>query len=217
MSPASSYIWISLQAYHTCIMNKINSYSRALDLQRCFSLVQKHSEWLGKAQSFFQHAKFCPQPNPLFLPFISGEEYSLFLKLLRLRILNLNTDSRVCNKFWMHHAGMLENLGPSCVTPRDQTVWVSCHTSCQCPHRDAAGLVPAITWKDASQICALHFSLFISKLVMRKRHGNEIANGGQCRFGILMLFWHFSCPEDLLLYGMSQELIFFSQSFSFSE
>lgn len=91
------------------------------------------------------------------------------------------------------------------------------HTS-QCPHRDAVGVLPAITWKDASQICALQFSLFISKLawlVMRKRHGNEIANGGDCRFGMLMLFWHFSCPEDLLLYVMEPRVDFLSTEFFF--
>lgn len=62
------------------------------------------------------------------------------------------------------------------------------------------------------------FPFFISKLawlVMRKRHGNEIANGGDCRFGMLMLFWHFSCPEDLLLYVMEPRVDFLFTEFFF--
>lgn len=147
-------------------MNNINSYSRALDFQSFFCLGTE-TLWMtgGSCRAPFSLHNAVFTLNPLFLPVILGED-QFFLKILKL----LNIDTRVWNEFWMHHLGMLENLGPFSVPSRDQTLWVSFHMSCQCPHRDAVGVLPPIIWKEVSQICALQFPLFYFQTCLT---GNE--------------------------------------------
>lgn len=197
-------------------MNNNNSRSSAFNSQRHCCLCTE-ALWTTRAS---HTAPFCPvrlwnavpHSKTHFLLVILSEEYGPFLKKVR----QLNTDAKACSEFWSTY-GCWGIWDHSVSPPERRHNGSDCSWAASAPREHTVRVRPAITCKDA---VSRHLPFLFPNLLdwwWGKRRGNETTNGGDCRFGILMLFWHFSCPEDLLLYVVEPRRGVFSWSFSFCE
>lgn len=141
------------------------------------------------------------------IPVILGEEYSPFLKKKKK---TEAVEHRFYSVQWvLIHIQMLRYLRSLSVNSRVRMLCVSLNTSCQCPQRGrnksfAGNSLQRYVTNLCLGVCPFYFQTCLTDGGKR-----DVANGGDCRFGTPMFFWHFSCPEGLLLYVMEPRVTVF--------